>query len=313
MQILKSFPLLSPPIINASGILSYPEVFETFENQGASIGGYVTKSIGPSEKKGNENPVIIYSDSSGGPTLNSLALPTQDLDDWIEELSKIKLKKSLLISSIYAGNPKEFAFVAEKISPFSDIIEINLGCPNKEPGEKTIMESIGQNPTLSGEITSMVRDSTDKPIVAKLSPNSDYLSVAEKCLESGADGLGCANTLGPGLSIDIKTKEVILAGTSGGISGQALKPINLLMTFEAFARFSCPIIAYGGIATWEDGVEYLLAGASVLGLGTVFLGKSTKESIKTTQEIWQGIESYLNGDDIEKLIGKAHKHTQELK
>ncbi len=308
---MKSFPLISPPIINASGILSYPEVFETFENQGASIGGYVTKSIGPNEKKGNENPVIIYNNSSGGPTLNSLALPTQDLDDWIDELSKIKLSKSLLIASIYAGNPKEFAYVTEKVSPFADIIEINLGCPNKEPGEKTIMESIGQNPTLSGEITSRVRNSTNKPIIAKLSPNSDYLAVAEKCLESGADGLGCANTLGPGLSIDIRTKEIILAGTSGGISGQALKPINLLMTFEAFEKFACPIIAYGGIETWEDGVEYLLAGASVLGLGTVFLGKSTEESIKTTKDIWAGIQSYLKGKDLHQIIGKAHKNFQE--
>ena len=310
---MRSFPSISPPIINASGILSYPEVFETFESQGASIGGYVTKSIGPNEKKGNENPVIIYSDTFDGPTLNSLALPTQELDDWVEELSNIKLKKTLLIASIYAGNPKEFSFVAEKICPFADVIEINLGCPNKEPGEKTIMESIGQNPSLSGEITARVRDITDKPIIAKLSPNSDYLSVAEKCLQSGADGLGCANTLGPGLSIDIKTREVILAGTSGGISGRALKPINLLMTFEAFARFACPIIAYGGISTWEDGVEYLLAGASVLGLGTVFIGKSTEESIKITKDIWSGIQSYLNGEDFHDLIGKAHFKTQEQK
>ena len=293
--------------------MSYPEVFETFESQGASIGGYVTKSIGPNEKKGNENPVIIYGDSFDGPTLNSLALPTQELDDWVEELSNIKLKKTLLIASIYAGDPKEFSYVAEKISPFADMIEINLGCPNKEPGEKTIMESIGQNPSLSGEITSRVRDITDKPIIAKLSPNSDYLSVAEKCLQSGADGLGCANTLGPGLSIDIKTREVILAGTSGGISGRALKPINLLMTFEAFARFACPIIAYGGISTWEDAVEYILAGASVLGLGTVFIGKSTEESIKITKDIWAGIQSYLNGENFHDLIGKVHLKNQERK
>ena len=205
---MRSFPPISPPIVNASGILSYPEVFQTFEKLGASIGAYVTKSIGLNEKKGNENPVIIYGDTFSGPTLNSLALPTQNLNDWIEELSNIKLKDSLLIASIYAGNPKEFSFIAEKISPFADIIEINLGCPNKEPGEKTIMESIGQNPSLSGEITSRVREITDKPIIAKLSPNSDYLSVAEKCLDSGADGLGCANTLGPGLSIDITTREV---------------------------------------------------------------------------------------------------------
>ena len=83
------------------------------------------------------------------------------------------------------------------------------------------------------------------------------------------------------------------------------------MTFEAFEKFACPIIAYGGIETWEDGVEYLLAGASVLGLGTVFLGKSTEASIKTTKDIWAGIQSYLKGKDLHQIIGKAHKNFQE--
>lgn len=307
---MKPLPRIDPPLLNASGILSYPEVFETFERQGAALGGYVTKSVGPVEKEGNNNPVVICPESPHDPILNSLALPTQSPEDWEKDLSGFKLERSCLIVSVYGGTPDEFADVTERMAPFADAIEINLGCPNKEPGEVTIMESIGQNPSLCGEVTKKIRAVTDKPLIAKLSPNSDYLEVAQACLDAGADALGCGNTLGPGLAIDPLTQTPILAGTTGGISGPALKPINLRMTYEAYARFACPIVAYGGIATWRDGVDYALAGASILGIGTAFLGKRTQESVALTQDIWSGIQEFLQGAAFESIVGGSHRNME---
>ena len=298
-------PRIDPPLINASGILSYPEVFTAFESAGACLGGYVTKSVGPREKPGNENPAVVYPPE--GAVLNSLALPTQSAEDWERDLEEIKLKNAKLIVSVYGGDAGEFAGVTRRMSRFGDAIEVNLGCPNKEPGEQTIMESIGQNPALSAEVIERVRDETDKPVIAKLSPNSDYLAVAESCMNAGADALGCGNTLGPGLAVDIRSRAAILAGTTGGISGPALKPINLRMTYEAYARFRCPIVAYGGIETWEDAVEYILAGAGVLGIGTAFMRKSTHEAAALTRDIWEGIQEYLDGEPMSALIGAAHR------
>ena len=298
-------PDIDPPLINASGILSYPEVFAAFESAGAMLGGYVTKSVGPREKPGNENPVIAHPPE--GAVLNSLALPTQSLEDWERDLEETRLKSARLIVSIYGGSPEEFGGVASRMSRFADAIEVNLGCPNKEPGEKTIMESIGQSPALSAAVIERVRGETDKPLIAKLSPNSDYLSVADSCLEAGADALGCGNTLGPGLAVDIENRTAILAGGTGGVSGPALKPINLRMTYEAYARFSCPIISYGGIEAWEDAVEYALAGACVLGIGTAFLQKSTEAAVVLTREIWKGMRDHLNGRPMSALIGGAHR------
>ncbi len=298
-------PDIDPPLINASGILSYPEVFAAFERAGASLGGYVTKSVGPQEKRGNENPVLVH--PSGGVVLNSLALPTQSAEDWERDLEEISLQSARLIVSVYGGTPAEFARVSSRVSRFADAVEVNLGCPNKEPGERTIMESVGQSPALSGEVIRCVRDATDAPLIAKLSPNSDYLAVADACLGAGADALGCGNTLGPGLAVDIASRAPILAGLTGGISGPALKPVNLRMTYEAYARFGCPIVAYGGIQTWEDGVEYILAGARVLGIGTAFMGKTTEAAAALTRDIWAGIQEYLGAEPMSALIGGAHR------
>ncbi len=300
-------PDIHPPLINASGILSYPEVFLAFERSGAALGGYVTKSVGPVEKAGNENPVVVYPEDHGGPVLNSLALPTQNPEDWIQDISETRFERSKLIISVYGGTPEEFASVVGKMSPFTDAIELNLGCPNKVPGEETIMESIGQHPSLAGEVVRLSRSETDKALIAKLSPNSDYMAVAEACIEEGADAFGCANTLGPGLAIDIRTRNAILTGTTGGISGPALKPISLRMTHDVYARYKCPIVAYGGISTWRDALEYFLAGACILGIGTAFLGKSTAEASALTRNIWEGILAYLEGESLTSLVGGAHR------
>jgi dihydroorotate dehydrogenase (NAD+) catalytic subunit len=307
---LKAIPEINPPLINASGILSYPEVFLAFENAGATLGGYVTKSVGPEEKPGNENPVVVCPETNAQPVLNSLALPTQSPADWEADLSETKLGRSRLIVSVYGGSPDEFAEMAKRMTPFADLIEVNLGCPNKMPGEATLMESIGQKPELSGEVIRKIRQATELPVIAKISPNSDYLAVAAACMEAGADGLGCGNTLGPGLALDIETRKAILAGTTGGISGPALKPVNLRLTYDCYAKFGCPIIGYGGIETWQDVVEYALAGACIFGIGTAFLGKSTNEAATLTKEIWSGVLTFLGGAPLSSLVGGAHSEKE---
>ncbi|MBT3352439.1 MAG: dihydroorotate dehydrogenase [Nitrospinaceae bacterium] len=307
---MKNIPEINPPLINASGILSYPEVFLAFEKADAALGGYVTKSVGPDEKPGNENPVVVCPETSAQPVLNSLALPTQSPSDWEADLGETNLSHSKLIVSVYGGTPDDFAKMAQRMTPFADVIEVNLGCPNKMPGEATLMESIGQKPELSGEVIQKIRQVTELPVIAKLSPNSDYLEVAAACMDAGADGLGCGNTLGPGLALDIETRAAILAGTTGGISGPALKPVNLRLTYDCYARFGCPIIGYGGIETWRDVIEYALAGACIFGIGTAFLGKSTSEAATLTKEIWSGVLAYLDGAPLSSLVGGAHRNEE---
>jgi dihydroorotate dehydrogenase (NAD+) catalytic subunit len=299
---------LTPPIVNASGILSFLDIFGLLERKGATIGGYVTKSISPGERLGNENPVVVECGPGDHPTLNSLALPSQTPEEWLEELKETRLTRSKLIVSVNGVSPDGVSRIIQMVEPHAEGFELNLSCPNLVPGEESVMTIVGRHPEAAARVVRSAREATGKPVIAKLSPDTEYLEVGRACLEAGADYLGCANTM-PGMSIDIHSRTPVLAGRSGGVSGPALKPVNLKMVYDAYGTFGCPIVAYGGIATWEDAVEYLLAGACVIGLGTFFAHRSTADVVRDTAAIWKGIQEYLNGEPLESVIGGAHRQT----
>jgi len=297
---------IDPPIVNASGILSFLDVFQLLDRKGAAIGAYVTKSISPGERLGNENPVVVECGPVPQPVLNSLALPSQTPEEWLKELKETHLIRSKLVVSVNGVDPDGVRRIVRMTDPFADGFELNLSCPNLVPGEESVMAIVGRHPQASARVVQSAREATRKPVIAKLSPDTDYVGIGKACLEAGADYLGCGNTM-PGMAIDISSRTPVLTGQTGGISGPALKPVNLKMVFEIYAAHRCPIVAYGGIMSWEDAVEYILAGASIIGLGTFFAHRRTTDIIRDTATLWQGIRDFFTPNSLESVVGAAHQ------
>lgn len=301
---------LDIPIINACGIGSYLDIFQKLEEKNASFGAWVPKSIGPytrdptlqqkwqwgKEKTGNPNPVVVH---TGSVLLNSMALPTHAVESWIDEFKSTPLNKPI-IGSVYGYNPEDYSRLISMVDPYVSAWELNVSCPNKEKGECSVRESMTSQIT---EIVNAVQSSTQKSIIAKLSVNEDYKSIAE-IVKNKVDYIACSNTVGPGLVIDIYSKHPVLAGIYGGLSGPAIKPLAVKMVHDVYSivkENSVKIIAYGGINQWEDIIEYALAGASIFGLGTGLISidhnqqvraKTTDEIVTYSQEIWTQVKEF---------------------
>ena len=291
---------LNPPIVNACGILSYLDVFERLEKTGANFGAWVPKSIGPFEKQGNPNPTI-YND--GNIMLNAFALPTHSIQSWINEFENTKLKKPI-IGSVWGTKPEDYQNIIKKVDKYVEAWEINVSCPNKEVGEKSLMESMTEK---IKDIITPLRNTTQKPIIAKLSPNEDYITITKSIIDH-VDYVACGNTLGPGLAIDIYSKKPILAGFAGGMSGDAIKPKTMKMVNDIYkiaSKKDVKIIAYGGISKWQDIVEYAIAGASIFGIGTALMHKDTEQITEYVNEMWIRVENYMKEENtsFDKLVG----------
>ena len=292
--------ILNPPIVNACGILSYLDVFERLEKTGANFGAWIPKSIGPFEKQGNPNPTI-YND--GSVLINAFALPTHSIESWIEEFERADLKKPI-IGSVWGTKPEDYQNIIKKIDKYVTAWEINVSCPNKEVGEKSLMESMTAK---TKEIIMPLRDSTQKPIIARVSPNEDYVEITKSIVDY-VDYIACGNTLGPGLAIDIYSRKPILAGFAGGMSGEAITPNTLKMVNDIYnivSKKNVGIIAYGGISKWQNIIEYAIAGASVFGIGTVLMHKDTEQITEFVNKIWKDVEKYLKEENItfDELVG----------
>jgi len=304
---------LNPPLINACGILSYLDVLERMEKEGADFGGYLIKSLGPfsddgkhgweKEKKGNDNPTVV----DGNVFLNSFALPTHSVESWIEEFEKCEIKKPL-IGSVWGIKPEDYALIVGMVDRHVDAWELNVSCPNVERGEgESVMEAMVSKVR---EVVIPVRETTEKPLIVKLSPNETYVKMAEAVAEY-VDYIACGNTLGPGLAIDIYSRRPILAGVYGGMSGPAIKPKMVKMVNDVYevVKGEAGIIAYGGIEKWEDVVEYAIAGAEIFGIGTVLRGMDTERVVEFTGELCDGVGNYLRENEmkLEDLVGSLRK------
>ena len=298
---------LDPPILNASGIFSYIDVFERLEKMGAAFGGYVTKSIGVNLREGNKNP-IFYED------YNSVGLSNQGLQAWTDEISDSRLKKPL-IASIFGFELGEYETVLGALE--SDVprkfaaVEYNLSCPNQTPGDKgSLAARFGDSPELVKEIISTGRKLTRKPIIAKISPQCDVKRIAEAAVDAGADYIACSNTWWP-MEVKDGKGRTVLAGKTGGRSGPAVIAGNMIVVgtvYEAVGK-SAGIIAYGGIRSAQDIIDYFKAGASICGIGTVIKDMGdTQGVVRCTKKIWSETKRYLNKNDttLEKLRGTAH-------
>lgn len=281
--------------MNASGVLSQT-VSLLKRLQEAEVGAVVTKSITYEERKGYENPTFIKINCG---YLNAMGLPNPGFREFLKELSLCRDEfKVPIIVSIAPSEPKQAREMATTFKNIASAIEINLSCPHSE---KLGLE-VFNDAKLTESIVKNVKDGFDKPVFCKLPPyRNEVLGIIDSL--DNCDAFVVSNTI-RAMKIDIKAKKPVLSNKFGGLSGKALHPISLALVFELYEKTKKPIIGVGGVESWEDAVEFFLAGASAVQVGSVL----EKKGITIFKELVEGLEKYLKEERIslEELIGLAH-------
>jgi len=290
---------LRNPTMLASGILGISQsIFERLYDE--NIGGIVTKSISVEPMKGYPNPTIIP--LSGGSYLNAVGLSNPGVNAFSEELSQNK--NIPIFISLVGSSEKDFAKMIKVFDSLNIIgYEINLSCPHVS---KMGME-VGDDPEAVSKIVSTVRKNTKKPISVKVGVGSvDVIELARTAIDAGANIITAINTL-RAMSIDVETMMPILSNRIGGLSGTAIKPIGIRCVYEISKNLKVPVIGCGGISTWQDVVEYMLAGASAVQIGSV-LGSAGPGIFNN---ITKDLKKYIERKGIMKIseiVGIAHKY-----
>ncbi len=284
------------PVIMASGTYGFGKEYSEYVDLN-KIGGISVKGLTLKERKGNKPPRIAETPAG---ILNSVGLQNPGVEVFIkEDLPFLKKYKTKIIANIAGNTIEEYCEMAEILGDSQvDAIEMNVSCPNVKAG----CLAFGTSPKGIEEITSAVKKYCKQPLIVKLTPNvSDIKSIAMAAEGAGADCISLINTI-LGLAIDINKKKPILANNFGGLSGPAVKPIALRMVYEAAHSVKIPVIGMGGISSWEDAVEFMLAGASAVMVGTANFVNPT-----IPIEIVNGIEKYLEHHGhtgLDEIIGK---------
>ncbi len=282
-------------LILASGILD--ESGDTMARIAMSgAGGIVTKSIGIEPRKGYENPVI-YELPYG--LLNAMGLPNPGIENYKEEMEIAKKAGVPIIGSIFGKDVDEFVYLAKKMEEYgADAVELNLSCPHA----KGYGMEIGVDTALVSDIVEEVKKSINIPVWAKLTPNTDSIVRIAKAAER-ADALVLINTV-RAMAIDIDAKMPVLKNIFGGLSGPAIKPIGVRAVYEVYREVEKPIIGVGGINDGRDALEYIMAGASAVEIGTAIYYRGIEVFNLIAKEIkeWMSKNGY---DSIEDLVGIA--------
>lgn len=287
------------PTILASGIMGTTGAsLVRMANSGA--GAVVTKSIGPEPKIGHPNPSMVKLDVG---FLNAMGLPNPSYADFGNEIKVAKEGSDVpVIASIFGGNAEEFVRVAEGLADASpDAFELNVSCPHAEGYGATI----GTDSCMVEAITAAVCDAVDIPVWVKLTPNvTDIKSIGKAAENGGAAAVVAINTL-RGMAIDISSGYPILGNRFGGLSGSAVKPVAIKCVYDLYEALDIPVIGVGGVSSWEDAVEMIMAGASA-----VQIGSAVYEGVEVFGNIATGIDQFLkeNGySGVEDITGLAHK------
>ncbi len=283
---------MSNPLILASGILgSYSASLNVIARDAGAV---VTKSVGLKEVEGYKNPTVInYSHG----LINAVGLASPGAERFSEELRKY-LGEAPLIVSLFGSDSEEFAKLVSYF-PFASGFELNLSCPHSERFGLTV----GSDPDLVREIVRETKRATNKPVFAKISPETDIVEIGKAAEEGGADGVVAINTL-KGMKIDILTKRPILSNVSGGVSGEGIKPIAVKCVWDLYEELSVPIIGCGGVTTWKDVIEFMLAGASAVEVGSaVFYSYRIFYSLKESLIAY----TRMTNEKLEDIVGQAHK------
>ena len=290
---------LKNPIMTASGTFGYGREFSQLLDL-ETLGGIVVKGISLNPRPGNPPPRIVETASG---MLNAIGLQNVGVDRFITEKMKYLEDKDVpVVVNILGDSLEEYREITEKLRGVKAVsaIEVNISCPNVKKGGV----AFGTNPKMASAVARIVKDAADVPVIVKLSPNvTDVTEVARAVEDGGADCVSLINTL-IGMAIDVKSRKPILANVIGGLSGPAIKPVALRMVYQVAQAVSIPIIGIGGISTVEDVLEFILAGASAVQIGTAnFVDPGVSEALVHQLEryvVEQGLGS------ISELIGLAH-------
>ncbi|MFC1802807.1 dihydroorotate dehydrogenase [Thermoproteota archaeon] len=289
---------LRNPLMNAAGVLGMsPLLLKRVYDSG--VGAVISKSIGPEPRKGHPNPTLVRVDCGA---LNAMGLPNPGVEYFTEEIKELKKMGVPIIASFFGGSTQEFAEVAYQLTRVGpDALELNASCPNVAE-ELGMLAADAENVE---KVTAAVKEETKLPVFVKLSPNvTNIKSIAVAAEWGGADAITAVNTL-KGMAIDVNMKRPILANITGGLSGPALKPVALRCVWEISQAVNIPIIGCGGITTGKDAVEYLLAGAKAIEVGTAVM----THGFEVYSKINQGIRKYLDSNGFSKvddIVGLAH-------
>ena len=286
---------LKNPVMTASGTFGsgaeYGELVDLNR-----LGAVVTKGVANVPWPGNPTPRIA--ETHGG-MLNAIGLQNPGMELFCQrDIPYLKQFDTKIIVNVCGKTTEDYLEVVERLSDEPvDLLEINISCPNVKEGGI----AFGQDPKAVEAITRAVKEKAKQPVIMKLSPNVTDITVMAKAAEAGgADVISLINTL-TGMKIDIHKRTFALANKTGGLSGPAIKPVALRMVYQAAQAVSCPIIGMGGIAGWEDAIEFILAGATAISVGT-----ANFYNPRATVEIAEGIEGYMKRygvEDIRELIG----------
>ncbi len=283
------------PIIPASGAFGYGKEYEHFYPL-STLGGISVKGTTGTRRNGNMAPRIAETASG---MLNSVGLQNPGIDHFIStELPYLKTKNLVVIANIAGSTADEYREIAEKLENTNvDMIEVNISCPNVKAGGA----AFGVSCEGAAEITRIVRSVSSKKIMMKLSPNVTNIADIAKSVEAeGADAVSLINTL-LGMKIDIKTKRPVLHNNVGGLSGPAIFPVAVRMVWQVANAVNIPVCGMGGISTWEDVVEMMMAGASTIQIGAALFTNPI-----APVEIADGLDKYVrdnNLNNISDIIG----------
>ena len=254
---------LRNPVMTASGTFGYGEESSEFMDLNR-LGAVVVKGLSLLPKEGNPPPRIV--ETAGG-MLNAIGLQNIGIERFIQEkLPFLKQFNTPVIVNFFGDSVEEYTRAAERLSITEGIhgLEMNISCPNKQAGWCIF----GTDPRVTFEVVSEVRKSTDLTLIVKLSPNVTDIGVMARAAEdAGADAVSLINTI-TGMAIDIETRRPRLANVTGGLSGPAVKPVALRMVWEVYRAVKVPIIGMGGIMSGRDSIEFILAGATAVAVGT---------------------------------------------
>lgn len=291
------------PLVLASGILGVTGagMANVIQN---GCGGVTAKSLAIEPRSGHPNPTVVSNEHY---MLNAVGLSGEGLENAKIEFEKYKkiCPQNPLIVSVISKNLEGFKAVVEKANQTkADLIEVNISCPNVEDEFGRSFAALAET---AFESTKIAKQNSRLPVIIKISPNVTSIIEIAKAVESaGADAINMGNTFGPGMVIDTHFRKPVLANKMGGVSGPAIKPMTVKNVWQIYKSTKLPIIATGGILTGNDAIEMILAGATLVGIGSGVYYRG----IDVFQKIIEEIQEYMEKEHVNKLsdlIGVAHK------
>ena len=290
---------LSNPVTTASGTFGFGMEYKDYVDLN-KLGAVMVKGTTLNPKQGNETPRIAET-SSG--MLNAIGLQNPGVEHFLDTiLAETKEYDFKTIVNISGNTVEDYAKLANKLNVSGvAALEVNISCPNVKKGGL----AFGTQPKMAAGVVEAVRKETDLPIITKLSPNvADITSIARSVEEAGTDIISLINTL-VGMKIDIDKQEPILANKMGGLSGPAIKPVAVRMVYQVAQAVDVPLIGMGGVSNAQDAIEFMLAGANAISIGT-----ANFVNPEVSMEVLAGIEDYLldnNYNSVDQIVGKAIK------